>query len=624
MRVCLATLDPSGRFGPLLANRSSERLSVNYSHRPFETSPLTVLTKLTIRNFKRFENVDIELGSPVVFIGPNNSGKTAALQALALWDIGLKRWSEKRSGKTTPEKRPGVTINRRDLIAVPVPDANLLWRDLHVRDVQRVNGQQQTKNIRIDILVEGATDGSSWVCGFEFDYANEESFYCRPLRLPGGQNAERMQVPDQAANIRVAFLPPMSGLAANETRLDIGAINVRLGQGRTAEVLRNLCHLIFSGESGKKRWDTVCWRIKHLFGTELDPPKYVPERGEIEMTYKDPSGVRLDLSSSGRGLQQTLLLLTHLTVNPGSVLLLDEPDAHLEILRQRQTYSLLTDVAREHGSQIIAASHSEVVLAEAADRDVVVAFLGRPHRIDDRGSQLLKSLKEIGFEHYYQAEETGWVLYLEGATDLAILRSFAETLGHPAQQYLERPFVHYVMNQPNKAREHFYGLREAKADLAGFALFDRIELQLQQRPELQEYMWRRREIENYLCSQETLLKYAEGSVHDMALGPLFEPAQQQKQREAMQQCIEDFVPRAAQRNPADRWWIDTKASNDFLERLFEAFFERIHLPNLMRKTDYHVLAHHVPKGKIDPEVPAVLDLIAQAAGRAHPVGENNQ
>jgi len=41
-----------------------------------------MLTQLTIRNFKRFNEVVIELGNPVVFIGPNNSGKTTALQAL--------------------------------------------------------------------------------------------------------------------------------------------------------------------------------------------------------------------------------------------------------------------------------------------------------------------------------------------------------------------------------------------------------------------------------------------------------------------------------------------------------------------------------------------------------------
>ena len=80
---------------------------------------LQMLTKLTIRNFKRFgEEVEIELGSPVVFIGPNNSGKTTAMQALALWDIGLRRWNEKRLGKSAPEKRPGVVVNRKDLVSI--------------------------------------------------------------------------------------------------------------------------------------------------------------------------------------------------------------------------------------------------------------------------------------------------------------------------------------------------------------------------------------------------------------------------------------------------------------------------------------------------------------------------
>jgi predicted ATPase len=59
-----------------------------------------MLTKLTIRNFKRFGAVEIELGNPVVFIGLNHSGKTSALQTLALWEIGLKKLNEKRNGKS--------------------------------------------------------------------------------------------------------------------------------------------------------------------------------------------------------------------------------------------------------------------------------------------------------------------------------------------------------------------------------------------------------------------------------------------------------------------------------------------------------------------------------------------
>lgn len=570
-----------------------------------------MLTRATIRNFKRFDEVSFELGNPVVFIGPNNSGKTTALQALALWDLGLRRWNEKRSGQP-PEKRPGVTINRRDLIALPVPRANLLWRDLHVRDTRRISQEKkETQNVRIEITVEGVTDGVLWQCGIEFDYANEESFYCKPLRLAGGPTPSRMEIPSQASSVRIAFLPPMSGLAANETRLDPGAVNVRLGEGRTAEVLRNLCYRL--ADADDKAWERLRSRIRNLFHVELDEPEYIAERGEIAMTYRDPSGIHLDISASGRGLQQTLLLLAHLSLNPGSALLVDEPDAHLEILRQRQIYQVLSDAAREYGSQVIMASHSEVILNEAADRDVVVAFVGKPHRIDDRGSQLLKSLKEIGFDQYYQAEQTGWVLYLEGSTDLAILRAFARVLDHPAQAALERPFVHYVENKPAKARDHFYGLREAKPDLQGFALFDRLDLQLESNPHLQQWTLRRREIENYLCFRETLLAWTLDAAQNQT-GPLFSTVWQ----EQMEASIQEVQAAMSVLGKGSPWSPDAKVSDDFLNPLFDHFFRALNLPNLMRKTDYHVLAQYVPKELIDPEIHEVLDQIIGVRKRAKP------
>lgn len=569
-----------------------------------------MLTQLTIRNFKTLEAVDIELGDRVVFIGPNNAGKTTALQALALWDIGVKRWIEKRGAGAVPPQRPGVTVNRRDLVAVPVPDTSLLWRNLHVRG----SSAKGTKNIRIDIIVKGVSGGEAWECGVEFDYANAESFYCRPLRLSDEEQPERMPVPPQAAAVRIAFLPPMSGLTATELRIDPGAINVRLGEGRTAEVLRNLCHQILSGENGADRWKSLVRRIEHLFGVTLEEPRYIVERGEITLAYKDARGISLDISSSGRGLQQTLLLLAHMMVNPGSVLLLDEPDAHLEILRQRQIYQVLTDTARAFGNQFIAASHSEIILNEAADRDIVVAFVGRPHRMDDRGSQVLKSLKEIGFDQYYQAEAVGWVLYLEGSTDLAILRTMAETLDHPALEWLERPFVHYVENQPRKAQEHFYGLREAKPDLAGFALYDRLERPLPPDPRLEQRMWGRREIENYLTDRNVILDWVEAAGGTHAAGPLFATGWVETMTETIA-TIENALAALGRPSP---WGPDIKATDDFLDPLFKSFFDRLGLPNLMRKTDYHELARFVPPDRIDPEVVAVLDAIHDVARQAKP------
>jgi len=583
-----------------------------------------MITRLRIRNFKRFDEVDIELGPTVVFVGPNNSGKTTALQALALWDIGVRRWNEKRRGKSSPEKRPGVTINRRDLISIPVPVANLLWRDLHVRNVEQFwsekNGKREAKprtnNIRVDITVDGVSEGTGWSCGFEFDYANEESFYCRPLRLEEGKPPPRMSVPEQAARVNVAFLPPMSGLAAVEPKWERGRINVLLGEGQTAQVLRNLCYDIHEpAEPGPPgAWNALASNIAALFGVEILPPVYVAERGEISMEYRESNGTKLDLSSSGRGLQQTLLLLAHLYAHPNSVLLLDEPDAHLEILRQRQIYSLLTDVARAQNSQVIAASHSEVVLNEAADRDVVVAFVGNPHRIDDRGAQVVKSLKEIGFDHYYRAEHTGWVLYLEGSTDLAILQAFAETLKHDARPLLERPFVHYVGNKPNEVRRHFWGLHEAVPDLTGIAVFDRLERGLPDDLGARGLCWRRREIENYFCAPDVLLAYARHEQPD----DLFGAAEAERRVAYMNEAIAEVADALQTLRSRDPWSAETKATDDFLDPLFEKYFKKLDLPNMLRKSNYHTLARLMSPESIDAEVGEKLDAIVETAMRAHP------
>lgn len=565
-----------------------------------------MLTKLTIRNFKHFgeDTVEIELGDPVVFIGPNNSGKTSAMQALALWDIGLKRWKEKRSGKSAPEKRPGVAVNRRDLVSIPVPAANLLWHDLRVRDVRKVEGRQRTSNIRIDIIVEGVANEVGWNCGLEFDYANEESFYCRPLRLSTENTADRMFVPDEAGSLRIAFLPPMSGLAATETHLPPGAVDVLIGEGRTAEVLRNLCYQI--SEQNTSHWTRLVTQIQNLFGSELHTPRYIDERGEIKMTYSERD-VELDLSSAGRGLQQTLLLLAYMYANPGAVLLLDEPDAHLEILRQRQIYHLLSEVASDSGSQIIAASHSEVLLNEAAGRDMVIAFVGMPHRIDGRGSQVLKSLKDIGFDHYHQAEQTGWVLYLEGSTDLSILKEFAKRLGHgSAQEALERPYVYYVANDVSVIRRHFHGLREACPALRGVVLFDRFDREPENLAPVECLMWKRREIENYFCSKATLETYATQTASQTAFGPLFTVP-------AMKEAIEEVSAALAVLGKSSPWSIDVKASDEFLDPLFAAYFNKLSLPNLMAKKDFYTLARYVPDDEIDTEITEKLDVIARVA-----------
>ncbi len=573
-----------------------------------------MLTKITINNFKRLANVEIELGNAVVFVGPNNSGKTTALQALSLWDFGLRKWAEKRRDSSAKE-RTGVTINRRDLLSIPIPGARLLWRDLRIRNVTRATGQQKTTNITFTIGVEGVHQGTPWHFALEFDYANEESIYCRAVEWPESAEA-RGALLDAALARHVVFLPPMSGLAAQEFRKESGEIGVLIGQGRTAEVLRNLCHRIHTRESNN-RWTEFCSRVRALFGIDLLPPDYLPERSELTMRYREPNGVEFDLSSAGRGLQQTALLLAYLYDNPDSVLLLDEPDAHLEVLRQREIYNLINEVAAGQSSQVVIASHSEVVLNEAAERDVVVAFVGRPHRIDSRQqvSQASKALSSIRFDQYYLAENRGWMLYLEGPTDLAILATLARKLGHRAAACLAQPPVDYVKNNiPNTAREAFFGLREAKADLVGIALFDRLTVNLQTGTALRELMWRRRELENYITSRDILLRVARAGQTD----DLFGIAESARRTETMAICIDELESALRITGKPSPWSHDIKVTDDFLDPLFKNYYTRLGVPQLIYKRDYHMLATHLEVPDIDPEITEKLDAIAEIAAQAHP------
>lgn len=551
-----------------------------------------MLTKITIKNFKKLDSINIELGPAVVFVGPNNSGKTSALQAIALWELGMRKWAEKRK-KSKAQQRTAVVINRRDILATPVPSAKQLWRNLHTHEASFIEGKQKTKNIRIEICAEGYTDGKKWYLGFEFDYDSSETIFCRIIK--DEKTGLPMDFPEEALKERVGLLPPMSGLAAEEDRLQLGSIQSRIGQGITAEVLRNLCWIISSER--KDKWGDLVKTIKELFNVEILEPIYNETNGQISMTYKE-GNTEMDLSNAGRGFHQILLLFSYIYAGNNTILLLDEPDAHLEIIRQEEIYNKLSEIVKSENSQLIIGTHSEIVLREAAGKDKVIAFLGKPHVVNDK-SQLVKSLTSIGFDQYLLAEQKGRVLYLEGSTDLSMLKSFADVLEHPVRKYLNDSFIKYVCNVPSDARNHYHGLKEAEKSLKGVALFDYMEnVQLIRKPDYDEIMWNRKEIENYLPIPEVIERFMQQ-----------QPADLFNDISILKQIINDNIPPIALKERDHKWWKTTKMSDDFLDIVFKEYFKKLRVPNLINKGSYYKLALLARKEELDSEIKDKLDFI---------------
>ena len=252
------------------------------------------------------------------------------------------------------------------------------------------------------------------------------------------------------------------------------------------------------------------------------------------------------------------------------------------------------------------------LLNEAAGDDTVIAFVGEPHRIGGRGSQVRKALSLIGWEQYHQAEQTGWVLYLEDSTDLDILRAFARRLGHePAMAALEKPFLKAVLNQPRKAQEHFHALREAYGGLRAAGLFDRLSEGLPKDDHIAFLMWRRREIESYLCSPATLEAFAGDTELPDSLGPIFRDNAVRSMRTTSAQ-MESALDALGKPSP---WGSDLRVSDDFLVPVFKSYFRELGIYNTMPKSAFHRLVAYVPEAEIDEEVREKLDVIAEVAGK---------
>ena len=153
-------------------------------------------------------------------------------------------------------------------------------------------------------------------------------------------------------------------------------------------------------------------------------------------------------------------------------------------------------------------------------------------------------------------------------------------------------------------------------DLKGIALFDRMETSLRGEARLPVSAWRQREIENYLCTPATLEAWAAVSAPDGQNGPLFVAARAENRIEAMREAIVEISDALRMLNRGAPWDREMKVSDDFLTPLFESYFKRLELPNLMQKKNFHELADHVPDHEIDPEIGEKLDAIARVAESA--------
>ena len=595
---------------------------------------MRLLHYIEIRNFKHFgDRQRIELDHPAVLIGPNNCGKTTAIQAIALWSQAARTWFDAK-GKAPPKERTATSLNRLNIVSVPVRRTRYFWHNATVRRGNRDVPLLITAGILHRNKVEPVT--------MRFRNQGDELVYC----TPDDATLKKPEVVETAAGLNVALLYPMSGLDTEEAILQPGRIDVLLGQGQTAQVLRNLCLLVC--KDAPEDWRRIAELMSHLFSVELGDP-IETGRGSIDLFYRQ-ANVRepLDVSLAGRGFQQMLLIFAYLYSHRRSVLLIDEPDAHLEILRQKQVYVLLREIAARNESQVVLVTHSEVILDEALDRHLTLLLRGRADDLAAR-TDIRNALKHYGAEHYVRALERGYVLYVEGGTDLDVLQALARRLGHRvAEAWDQRLNVFYVQdNYPDpddlKAelerveggfgvtpRKHFFSLREMIPGLRGLAILDNDGGARSDSDEggLSVVYWKRYEVENYFVTPEVLRKQVAEHYKDL---PLFFGEVRDQSEEVLDALVLERVFDGRERD-LDTWktaradaarllWearTERLKLSDFAEEFFRRLAERLGHAMLLRKGELHRLVRFADPASIPAEVGEKLDLLGAIFDHASP------
>lgn len=567
-----------------------------------------MITRVQVTNFKRFESQEFELDGNVVLAGPNNSGKSTLLQAIAVWNLAFREWHQERSGSKATV-RTGVQLPRSKFTAIPLREMKLLWNDTATgKRKHELEAKEKLGTPRpLEIAVSGKIREKEFRVGIIFTYRFPDLVLIKPTEDTNTDDIEWL-----AENFSLLNVPSFSGIGINETRYDIPYQEMLIGSGKPGDIIRNRMLSVYQNE--KAQWEQLVKDIQDIFGYTLLEPQYegqpyiicdyVPEIIKGRPKSNQPT---LDIASAGSGFLQTVLLLSFFYSKDSAVVLFDEPDAHLHIVLQRQVYDKIRAVAQETRSQLIIATHSEIVI-DNTDPNNVLSFYREPHRLGQRyeADQVRAALKHLSSMDILQADRWPAILYLEGNSDYNLLGEWALVLNHPLKEFFHDPdrnlFWHNnIGRNPRQAKAHLFALKAIRPDMKGVLLLDGDGRNLSDHElgadSLDIIRWARYEAENYLLVPSALERFVRGGeAADLFTGEkikkMYEYISKTPFLSILQEPFED-----------DEANVNIGASKNFLPGLFD----KVEIP--LSKNEYFAIARMMKPDEIHPEVKDKLDFI---------------
>jgi predicted ATPase len=527
-----------------------------------------MLTKLTVENFKRFRaKTEVNFEPITVLLGGNNSGKSTVLQALSIFQYCMDVTRKRKNGGFTLDTK---TIGPEEFGALPVTEPTDLWPD------SKANGA---------IHIEAKFSNSATI-SFEIKLSFNR-FSITPSLL--GETKKLIE------ETKVRYVPIHSGLALREEYLLAPARAERLRGLQHGSVIRNL--LWDLKENNQDRWKMLKGILERLYPTATLDVNFDSQVDRfISSDYDDHVLERgLDVVVSGTGFQQVLQIFTGVLSQGSTIVLMDEPDAHLHARLQVEMMRIFEDLVEKEGLQFVLASHSPHLISAAPAGSLQAMIDGKAHPFATEPEQmdLLDTLGAFDRMEIVPLLRTKSVVFVENRDDRNFLELFARKLwgeakarkiwdgvsflytyqepvsadvkrlarqvkdllnapglsdlhgGQPAKFLVIGDRDYRSLNGASKARKEL----EKKAKAEGFKL------------DLRCSIWSRNEIENYLLDASAIEKAAVKKAKDPSQTEAIKTAVQ----EAIQKSIAIQKSEVQQRIAAKLQHEDQDCRNDYVK-----------------------------------------------------------
>ena len=358
------------------------------------------LDKIVIKEFKRIDDLTIDLAPVTALVGGNTSGKSSALQAAQL-GVSILQAAYRRTRSNGNPEFAGTVSNDEVLFR---PTEKLL-------NLRR--GRGATQNLGFSITYRGVDLDTNANKKMTIEVRRGKNANITLIREGDDDLAAVLADGDRPFSI---LTPGLSGIPIREEWRTKGTMDAAVMHGDANLYLRTVLDHLFTRDldmtartawrhrrdidslpdSGWKTFSTLLDRCYQGTRVILDHDQQHDRYVDVDVETPD-TRVTLDMASTG--MLQVIQIIAYTCFYSPPLILLDEPDAHLHADSQSRLYEALKGVAAETQTRILFASHSPQLIQRLMyDSDAAVVWMseGAKVPVDDAQRPAIPILMALG------------------------------------------------------------------------------------------------------------------------------------------------------------------------------------------------------------------------------------